>query len=60
MPETDPILEAVAALPACGHIVESWSNDLPYWRVDGEALTNGELLALALRLGLMDSPGGLQ
>lgn len=56
----DPVLEAVTALRSQGNMVEPWSRDFPYWQVDGVALTDGELLALALRLGLMDSPGGLQ
>jgi hypothetical protein len=30
------------------------------WLVDGETLTDSKLLALAIWLGLMDSPGGLQ
>ncbi|MGH1573970.1 hypothetical protein ACRAWG_29135 [Methylobacterium sp. P31] len=56
----DLILKAVAALRARGHTVEPWSNDFPYWLVDGETLIDDELLALALRLVLMDSPGRLQ
>jgi hypothetical protein len=60
MPETDPILETVAALRASGHAVEPVGDDFQLWLVDGKTLTQGELLALALRLGLMDSPGQLQ
>ncbi|WP_182179385.1 hypothetical protein [Methylobacterium radiotolerans] len=51
----DPIREAVAALRARGHTVEPWTGGLPYWLVDGETLTDGDLLALAVRVGLMDS-----
>ena len=58
--DTDLVLEAVAVLRACGYIVEPWSNDFPYWLVDGETVTDGELLALAHRLGLMSSSGQLQ
>ena len=58
--DVDPVLEAVAALRACGYIVEPWSNVFLYWLVDGEAMTDGELLALAHRLGLISSTGQLQ
>ncbi len=51
----DPIREAVAALCARGHTVELWTGGLPYWLVDGETLTDGDLLPLAMRAGLMDS-----
>lgn len=51
----DPIREAVAALRACGHTVEPWTGGLPYWLVDGETLTDGDLLAPAVRLGLLGS-----
>lgn len=50
-----PIPEAIAALRARGHTVEPWTGGLPYWLVDGETLTDGGLLALAVRVGLMDS-----
>ncbi|MGH1570265.1 hypothetical protein ACRAWG_05865 [Methylobacterium sp. P31] len=56
----DLIPKAVAALRARGHTVEPWSNDFPYWLVDGETLTDGELPALALRLVLMDTPERLR
>jgi hypothetical protein len=56
----DPILEAVEALKLRGHMVEQWGEDGLLWLVDGQSLTGGELLALAVRLGLMDSPGRLQ
>jgi hypothetical protein len=53
----DPVLEAVEALRAGGHTVEPWGDDFMLWLVDGQTLTEMELLALAMRLGLMDSPG---
>jgi hypothetical protein len=56
----DPIIEAVEALRVRGHTVEPWSHNFPYWLVDGETLTEGELLALAVQLGLLDSSGLLQ
>jgi hypothetical protein len=59
--DTDPLLiEAVEVLRVCGRKVEPWSECYPLWLVDGETLTDSDLLALAIRLGLMDSPGGLQ
>jgi hypothetical protein len=51
----DPIRDAVAALFARGHTVEPWTGGLPYWLVDGETPTDGDLLTLAMRAGLMDS-----
>ncbi len=51
----DPIREAVAVLRARGHTVVPWTGGLPYWLVDGETLTDGDLLALAVRVGLIDS-----
>lgn len=51
----DLILEAVAALRLRGHVVEPWSRRYPLWLVDGETLTDGDLLAIAVRVGLMDS-----
>lgn len=56
----DPLFEAVDALRARGLKVEPWSKSYPLWLVDGETLTDSDLLALAIRLGLMDPPGGLQ
>ena len=56
----DTILEAADALRACGHTVEPWSDDFALWLVDRISLTDSDLLALAIQLGLMDSPGGLQ
>jgi hypothetical protein len=58
--DADPALEAVAALRALGHTVVP-DEEFERWQVDGgEWITLGELLALALRLGLCDSPGALQ
>ncbi|GJE14547.1 hypothetical protein [Methylobacterium longum] len=54
------LVEAVQALRACGYIVEPWSNDYPLWLVDGETFTDGGIVMLALRLGLMDGPEQLQ
>ncbi|MBP1179942.1 hypothetical protein [Methylobacterium sp. PvR107] len=51
----DPILEAIEALKLRGHTVDPWGDDHLLWLVDGQSLTEGELLALAVRLGLMDS-----
>ena len=51
----DLIREDVAALRTRGHTVEPWTGGLPYWLVDGETLTDGDLLALAVRVGLMGS-----
>ncbi|MGU3663198.1 hypothetical protein ACLBX9_03245 [Methylobacterium sp. A49B] len=58
--EPDPILEAAEALRLLRKKVEPWSDDFALWLVDGETLTDSDLLALAIRLGLMDSPGMLQ
>jgi hypothetical protein len=58
--DADPVLEAVAALRARGRTVEPWSDASALWLVNGESLTDSDLLALAIRLGLMDSPGILQ
>ena len=58
--EFDPMSEVVEALRTLGHTVVP-NEDFDHWQVDeGEWLTSGDLLALALRLGLMDSPGTLQ
>lgn len=51
----DPILEAVEALKLRGHKVEPWGEEFDAWLVDGDTLTEGEMMALAVRLGLMDS-----
>lgn len=36
-----------------------WLADELLWRADGEMLTDGDVAAPAVRLGLMDSPGRL-
>jgi hypothetical protein len=56
----DALVEAVQALRAIGCAVEPWSNGYPLWLVDGETFTDGAVLVLAMRLGLMDGPGRLQ
>lgn len=56
----DPQEEAATALIAAAHSVEPTGDDLGLWRVDGRLLTDGDLVALALRLGLMDGSGELQ
>ncbi|QGY02376.1 hypothetical protein MMSR116_11195 [Methylobacterium mesophilicum SR1.6/6] len=58
--EPDPVPEAAEALRLLGKKVEPWSDDFALWLVDGETLTDSDLLALAIRLGVMDSPGTLQ
>jgi len=56
----DPVLEAVAALQAHGHTVVP-DDDFERWQVDGrEWITLGELLAMAMRLGLVAAPRRLQ
>lgn len=61
MASVDEVLfEAVQALRACGYVVEAWSNDYPLWLVDRETFTDGAVIMLALRLGLMDGPEKLQ
>ncbi|WP_244471471.1 hypothetical protein [Methylobacterium sp. ARG-1] len=47
-------MEAVEALIAAGHSVEPLGDDFAYWIVDGKGLSDGELLDLADRLGLLD------
>lgn len=51
----DPIQEAADALIAYGSDVQPMGDDFAFWIVDGKVLTDGELMALAVRLGLMDS-----
>jgi len=54
------MIEAVEALRALGHTVVP-DEDFERWQVDGgEWITLGDLLALALRHGLMDGPGRVQ
>jgi hypothetical protein len=61
--DCDPVLEAVEALKASGRAVRPWPEDILFWlvdgmvwQVDGQMLTDGDLMALAIRLGLMDAP----
>lgn len=56
----DPFHEAVEALRAIGRQVEPTGDDLGLWRVDGVEMTDGDLIALALRLGLMTGPEMIQ
>ena len=56
----DVLFEAVQALRVCGFAVEPWSNDYPLWLVDRETFTDGAVIMLALRLGLMDGLEKLQ
>lgn len=51
------IIKAVAALRAAGHQVEAVPGANNGFRVDGGDAVNGPaLLAMAIRLGLMDTP----
>ena len=54
------VLEAVRVLIAKGRRVEPYGEDLLLWLVDGQSLTDHEIVAFALRLGLMDEPKQLQ
>ncbi|MCJ2070984.1 hypothetical protein MKK75_19690 [Methylobacterium sp. J-030] len=54
----DRILKAVVALRAAGHRIEAVPGATNIYRIDGgEAVTGAVVLALAIRLGLMDAPG---
>ena len=55
MSDHDPVQEAAEALIAYGCKVEPLGDDFDFWIVDGKGMSNGDLLALATRLGLMDS-----
>lgn len=58
--DSDPIVEAVTVITSRGHVVEP-DDDFEKWRVDGSAwLTAGDLLALAICLGLNAGVGRLQ
>ncbi|SFI20060.1 hypothetical protein [Methylobacterium brachiatum] len=60
MPEShDPVVEAVEALRSSDCIIEP---DVKFerWQVDGKWITSGDLMTLALRLGLMEGPVRLQ
>lgn len=56
----DAITEAADALIAYGYKVEPVGDDFALRVVDGKGMNDSDLLALAIRLSLMDSPGGLQ
>ncbi|GJE09484.1 hypothetical protein [Methylobacterium longum] len=60
--EADPLTDAISALRAKGHTVEPCGEDPALWRIDNEdqELTVEQLLALALRLGLVEGPGRAQ
>ncbi|SFT12007.1 hypothetical protein [Methylobacterium sp. yr668] len=60
MSETDPITKAAEALIAAGHSVEPMGAGFAFWIVDGKGLSGRELLAMAARLGLIDSPSDRQ
>lgn len=52
------IEKAVVALRATGHIVEPVKGDEPRYCIDGcDPVTGPHMLAIALRLGLLDEPG---
>jgi len=58
--ESDPRIEAVNALIALAYTVVP-DDDFELWQVDGsEWITLGDLLALALRQGLMNGSGRVQ
>lgn len=58
--DSDPIDEAVTVITSRGHTVEP-DDDFENWRVDGgDWLTAGDLLALAICLGLNAGPRRLQ
>ena len=48
--------EAADALIAAGYDVKPWGDDLAMWLCNGETISDGELMALALRNGLMEPP----
>ena len=52
----DVLFEVVQALRARGYAVEPWSDDYPLWLVDRETFTDGAVIVLALRFGLMEGP----
>ena len=58
--DVDPAQEAADALRASGITVEPTGDDLALWLVDKRLLTDGDLLALAFRHGLMDGPAEVQ
>lgn len=60
--ESDPVTDANLALRAKGHMVEPCGEGPALWRIDNDdqELTVEQLLALALRLGLVEGPGRAQ
>ncbi|MCJ2117118.1 hypothetical protein MKK65_11185 [Methylobacterium sp. J-001] len=55
--DPDPIVEAVMVITSRGHTIEP-DDDFENWRVDGGAwITVGDLLALAICLGLSAGNG---
>lgn len=60
MPTDDPPHEAAEALRATGRKIEPTGDDLALWLVDGVEMTDGDVIALALRLGLMTGPERVQ
>lgn len=56
MSDHDAVTEAAEALIAAGHSVEPWGDDFAFWQVDGRTLSDSDLLALAIRNGLMEPP----
>jgi len=55
MSERGRVMEAVEAMIAAGHSVEPLGDYFAFWIVDGKGLSDGDLLALASRLGLIDT-----
>lgn len=55
MSDHDAVTEAAEALIAAGYDVKPWGDDFAFWFVDGKTLSDSDLMALAIRLGLMDS-----
>lgn len=60
IPEEDPVAEAITVLTTRGHIVEP-DEEFKNWRVDGgDWLTAGDVLVLAICLGLRAGVGRFQ
>lgn len=52
-----PVTNAADALRTLGRKVEPCGDDFGLWRLDDDVtLTDGALVALAIRLGLVDGP----
>lgn len=56
----DPIHEAAEALREIGHKVEPTGDDLGLWLVDGDEMTERDLITLAVLLGLVTDPETMQ